>query len=77
MNTTRHPLAAPATAGLVHSSTRTALSANTDTATGVRTQVLRSSRLEMWWEAGELRVRCHSSNVMLASGRGRHTPGAR
>lgn len=48
-----------------HSSTRTALSVNTDAATGQRVQVLTTSRLEMNWAAGELQVRCKALRVVM------------
>ncbi|WCM88825.1 hypothetical protein [Acidovorax sp. NCPPB 3576] len=52
-----------------HASARTALSQNVDQHTGERSQVLRTSRLDMHWEAGELRIRCQSSRVVLAGTR--------
>lgn len=48
-----------------HSSTRTALSLNTDGATGQRTQALATSRLEMHWVAGELHIACRTSRMVM------------
>lgn len=48
-----------------HSSTRTALSQNFDPTTGQRTQVLTTSRLELRWLAGELRIGCKASRVVM------------
>jgi hypothetical protein len=49
----------------LHSSTRTAVSMNTDPDTGVRTQVLTTSRLELEWTGAELRIRFVGSRVLL------------
>ncbi|WP_426307786.1 hypothetical protein ACN9MJ_10510 [Acidovorax facilis] len=49
----------------LHSSTRTAVSMNMDPDTGVRTQVLSTSRLELEWCGAELRVRFAGSRVLL------------
>lgn len=49
----------------LHSSTRTAVSMNTDPQTGVRTQVLTTSRLELEWTGAELRVKFVGSRVLL------------
>ena len=66
MNTAHNPLSsqAPRLAPF-HSSTRTALSVNTDAATGQRVQLLTTSRLEMNWAAGELQVRCKALRVVM------------
>mgnify|MGYP001034386351 FL=1 len=52
-----------------HSSTRTALSLNTDPATGQRLQELTTSRLELCWVAGELRINCRASRVVMDASR--------
>ena len=49
----------------LHSSTRTAVSMNADPDTGVRTQVLTTSRLEVEWTGEALRVRFAGSRVLL------------
>jgi hypothetical protein len=49
----------------LHSSTRTAVSMNTDPQTGVRTQVLTTSRLELEWTGAELRIRFVGTRVLL------------
>lgn len=69
MNISRPSSSALAAGQPFHASTRTTLSQNTDLDTGRRTQVLSTSRLLMSWEAGELRVRCHSSRVEMAGER--------
>lgn len=69
MNTSRPSSSALAAGQPFHVSTRSGVSMNTDLDTGRRTQVLSTSRLLMSWEAGELRVRCHSSRVELAGER--------
>ena len=48
-----------------HSSTRTAMSANTDEA-GKTHRSLRTSTLELRWSAGELLIACRVSEVELA-----------
>lgn len=60
-----------------HSSTRTALSLNTDAATGQRVQTMTTSRLELAWVAGELRIACKASRVQLNAAREQQRPGAR
>jgi len=69
MNTTRPTPLAPATLAPFHSSTRTSLSQNVDAQTGRAARVMRTSRLEMRWEAGELRLRCDCSTVVLEGDR--------
>lgn len=68
MNTTTLPF---------HASTRTALSLNTDAATGRRVQTMTTSRLELAWVAGELRIACKASRVQMDAERGRQRPGTR
>lgn len=68
MNTTTLPF---------HASTRTALSLNTDASTGRRVQTMTTSRLELAWVAGELRIACKASRVQLDTARGRERSGAR
>lgn len=60
-----------------HSSTRTALSLNTDAATGQRVQTMTTSRLELAWVAGELRIACKASRVLMEATRDRQRPGMR
>lgn len=60
-----------------HASTRTALSLNTDASTGRRVQTMTTSRLELAWVAGELRIACKASRVQMDTARGRQGPGAR
>ena len=48
-----------------HTSTRTAVSVNTDPDTGRREQVLMTSQLELSWIAGELSVCCRSSRLVV------------
>lgn len=48
-----------------HTSTRTAVSVNTDPDTGRREQVLMTSQLELSWIAGELSVRFRSSRLVV------------
>lgn len=63
MNTPRPtPSARP---GLVHESSRTSISVNTDPHTGLTERSLRNSRLLMHWEGGEVRVRFESSAIKL------------
>jgi|GEM_PF-1837939 len=52
-----------------HSSTRTGLSLNADPSTGQHTQVLTTSRLELRWLAGELRIDCRASRVVMDASR--------
>jgi hypothetical protein len=52
-----------------HRSTRTALSLNTDAVTGQHVQVLNTSRLELCWIAGELRIDCRVSQVVMDANR--------
>lgn len=54
-----------ATAAPFHSSCRTAVSLNTDATTGQRLQELTTSRLELCWLAGELRINCRASRVVM------------
>lgn len=58
-----------ATTAPFHSSTRTALSLNTDPATGQRLQELTTSRLELCWLAGELRIDCRANRVVMDASR--------
>ena len=60
-----------------HSSTRTALSLNTDAATGQRVQTMTTSRLELAWVAGELRIACKASRVQMDAAREQQRRGAR
>lgn len=64
MNTPR-PFTSARPAYPFHSSTRTALSLNTDPATGQRLQVMTTSRLELCWIAGELRIDCRASRMQM------------
>lgn len=50
-----------------HSSTRTAVSTNRDSGTGLVTQCLVSSRMEMAWAGDELRVHCTATKVMTVA----------
>lgn len=59
-----------ATTAPFHSSTRTAASLNTDVTTGQRVQTMTSSRLELAWVAGELRIACKASRVQMSATRG-------
>lgn len=68
MNTTTAPF---------HTSSRTAMSVNTDQITGQRVQTMTTSRLELAWVAGELRIACKASRVQLDATRERQRPGAR
>ncbi|WP_404299810.1 hypothetical protein [Alicycliphilus denitrificans] len=49
-----------------HASTRTALSQNLDPASGLRTRVLTTSKLELAWQAGELVVRCAVARAVIS-----------
>lgn len=66
-----------ATTPAFHRSSRTAMSLNTDPATGQRVQTMTTSRLEMAWVAGELRIDCKTSRVQMDMARGRQRPGVR
>ncbi len=66
-----------ATAAPFHSSCRTAVSLNTDATTGQRVQTMTTSRLELAWVAGELRIACKASRVLLDAAREQRRPGAR
>ena len=77
MNTSRTPFFAPTIGQLFHESLRTSVSANTDPVTGQRAQTLTTSRLELAWVAGELRIACKASRAQLEAERGRLRPGAR
>ncbi len=68
MNTTTAPF---------HSSSRTAMSVNTDPVTGQRVQTMTTSRLELAWVAGELRIACKASRVQMDAAREQQRPGAR
>ena len=75
MNTAHNPLSSQASRLVpFHSSTRTALSVNTDAATGQRVQLLTTSRLEMNWAAGELQVRCKALRVVMDADRAVQRP---
>ena len=54
-----------ATTAPFHSSTRTAMSVNTDPVTGQRVQTMTTSQLELAWVAGELRIACKASRVQM------------
>lgn len=60
-----------------HSSTRTAMSVNTDPVTGQRVQTMTTSQLQLAWVAGELRIACKASRVQLNAAREQLRPGAR
>lgn len=60
-----------------HSSTRTALSLNTDAATGQRVQTMTTSQLQLAWVAGELRIACKASRVQMDAAREQQRRGAR
>ena len=68
MNTTTAPF---------HSSSRTAMSVNTDPVTGQRVQTMTTSQLQLAWVAGELHIACKASRVQLDVERVRPRPGAR
>lgn len=68
MNTTTAPF---------HTSSRSAMSVNTDPVTGQRVQTMTTSQLELAWVAGELHIACKASRVQLDVERGRLRPGAR
>ena len=65
-----------ATAAPFRSSARSAVSVNTDPVTGQRVQTMTTSRLELAWVAGELRIACKASRVMLDAERWLQSPGA-
>ncbi len=69
MNTPTTPQFAPALTGLVHHSTRTAITTNRDPETGKTERAMTTSRLTLAWEHGELRVRCDAGRVQLHGGR--------
>ena len=77
MNTSRTPVSTPATGRPFHSSTRTAMSVNTDPVTGQRVQTMTTSQLQLAWVAGELRIACKASRVQMDAARERLRPGAR
>jgi len=64
MNTSRTPISTPATGRPFHSSTRTALSLNTDAATGQLVQTMTTSQLELAWVAGELRIIVDGKDIL-------------
>lgn len=68
MNTTTAPF---------HSSSRTAMSVNTDPFTGQRVQTMTTSQLQLAWVAGELRIACKASRVQMDAARDKARPGAR
>lgn len=65
MNSTRPTPFAPAAAGLVHESSRTAITINRDPETGLARRVMTTSRLRLAWVAGELQVHCEGATVQL------------
>lgn len=75
MNANRKPPAGPATQ--VHRSTRTAISENTDSATGARIQVLRTSELRMDWVGDSLYVRYSGTAISIDVDRARERLAAR
>jgi hypothetical protein len=78
MNTSRpSDFAAALNARPFHTSSRTAMSVNTDPATGQRVQTMTTSRLDLAWVAGELRIACKTSRVQMDMARGRQRPDAR
>lgn len=68
MNTTTAPF---------HTSSRSAMSVNTDPVTGQRVQTMTTSQLQLAWVAGELRIACKASRVQMDAARERQGPGAR
>lgn len=52
--------------GLIHESTRTAISSNRDAQTGDVSRALSTSKLLMQWAGGELRVRFEGNEVKLS-----------
>lgn len=66
MNTPRPFTMSTATGQPFHSSVRTSVSLNTDATTGERSQVMTTSRLELCWVAGELRLQCRASRTVLS-----------
>ncbi|CAN7504285.1 hypothetical protein LJR074_003497 [Acidovorax sp. LjRoot74] len=60
-----------------HSSSRTAMSVNTDPVTGQRVQTMTTSQLQLTWVAGELRIACKASRVQMGAARDKQRPGAR
>lgn len=69
MNTAPAQPATAEAAGPVpfHCSERRATAVNVDTRTGLRSEVVTSSRLEMQWVAGELQVRCSAGRQVITS----------
>lgn len=59
-----------------HSSSRTAMSVNTDPVTGQRVQTMTTSQLQLAWVAGELRIACKASRVQMDAARDKARPGA-
>lgn len=74
MNTSRTPFFAPTIGQLFHESLRTSVSANTDPVTGQRVQTMTTSRLQLAWVAGELRIACKASRVQLDADRALQRP---
>ena len=68
MNTTTAPF---------HTSSRSAMSVNTDPVTGQRVQTMTTSQLQLAWVAGELRIACKASRVQMDAARDTARPGAR
>lgn len=66
-----------ATAAPFHTSARSAVSVNTDPVTGQRVQTMTTSRLELAWVAGELRIACKASRVQMDARQDRLRTGAR
>ena len=63
-----------ATTAPLHSSTRTAMSVNTDPVTGQRVQTMTTSQLQLAWVAGELRIACKASRVQMDADRALQRP---
>ena len=76
MNTSRTPFFAPTIGQLFHESLRTSVSANTDPVTGLCFYSMTTSRLQLAWVAGELRIACKASRVQLDATQNRQRPGA-
>lgn len=66
-----------ATAAPFHTSARSAVSVNTDPVTGQRVQTMTTSRLELAWVAGELRIACKAGRVLMDAAREKQLPDAR
>lgn len=60
-----------------HTSSRTAMSVNTDPITGQRVQTITTSQLQLAWVAGELRIACKASRVQMDAARDKARAGAR